>query len=130
MIKNRLRFNLRQKRNYLSRRKFLENEIELVWSYILDYENKFNPFVERKNTITEWKKLTTVNVEEEVQIIKEATELKKKGVKSKDALHIACAVFAECDYFLTTDQELLKKSKSYKKIEVINPINLLTIIED
>jgi len=64
----------------------LENELELVWSYILDYENKFNPFVERKNTITEWKKLATVDVEEEVQIIKEAAELKKEGVKSKDAL--------------------------------------------
>ena len=30
------------------------------------------------------------------------------GVKEKDAFHVACAILAKCDYFITTDDRLLK----------------------
>ncbi len=33
--------------------KIKENKIELVWSYILDFENNVNPFDERKKQISE-----------------------------------------------------------------------------
>jgi len=31
------------------------NDIELAWSYILDYENSLNPYEERMNVILKWK---------------------------------------------------------------------------
>ena len=37
-----------------------------------------------------------------------AEALTTKGIRTYDALHIACAVEADCDYFLTTDRKLLK----------------------
>ncbi|GHV22705.1 hypothetical protein FACS189494_09900 [Spirochaetia bacterium] len=33
----------------------------------------------------------------------------KLKLKRKDALHIACAIEAGCDYFLTTDGKILNK---------------------
>jgi len=40
-------------------------------------------------------------------------------------LYVASAVAGECEYFITTDQELIKKLKDYKKIKVINPTELI-----
>lgn len=39
-------------------------EIELVWSYIIDFENSANPFYERKESIGEWKEMALLNVSE------------------------------------------------------------------
>ena len=36
--------------------KIKENKIEIVWSYILDAENDVNPFKERREQITKWRK--------------------------------------------------------------------------
>ncbi len=36
--------------------KILMNEYQLVWSYMMDYENQVNPFDERRNAIRLWKK--------------------------------------------------------------------------
>ena len=42
----------------------LEGKIRLAWSYILDYENGANPFLERKETIANWKKRAAVDTDE------------------------------------------------------------------
>jgi predicted nucleic acid-binding protein len=36
------------------------------------------------------------------------------GLKAKDALHIACAIEGKANYYLTTDDEILKKCSTYK----------------
>ena len=33
------------------------------------------------------------------------------GVKEKDAFHVACATLSQCDYFITTDDRLLRYQK-------------------
>ena len=48
-------------------------------------------------------------------------ELEELGVKSKDALHVACAIYAQCEYFLTTDDALLGKGKAIPEIKIIDP---------
>jgi predicted nucleic acid-binding protein len=56
---------------------------------------------------------------------KRALELKKVGLKSLDALHVACAEKARAGIFLTTDDNLLAKAtKSEKtlKVKVENPL--------
>ena len=34
-----------------------KKKYSLVWSYMLDYENNDNPYDEKKNTISSWKKI-------------------------------------------------------------------------
>ena len=106
-----------------------ENVIELVWSYILEYENEQNPFIERKEAIKEWKNLAVIDIEENEIILKKAKELMKIGFKSKDALHIACAIEGKAEYFLTTDDKILKKGKHVKEIKIIDPIEFIKILE-
>ena len=103
----------------------LGNQHELVWSYILEYENKHNPFEERRATILKWKNYAVMDVEETQEIIKSAKELHKKGIRSKDALHISCAIWAKCDVFLTTDEYIIKKLADYKRVKVLNPISFI-----
>ena len=38
--------------------------LELVWSYMLDFENAANPFEERRTTISGWRQYATQDVEE------------------------------------------------------------------
>ncbi|MCX6584691.1 MAG: PIN domain-containing protein [Candidatus Aminicenantes bacterium] len=106
------------------------NEIELAWSYILDYENYCNPFEERKNSIKKWRDLATTDIEESGWIIQQAQVIMNLGVKSKDALHVACAIASKCDYFLTTDERLIKKLKNFQEIVVINPLQFISLKEE
>ncbi len=43
----------------------------------------------------------------------------KTGVKEKDAYHVACAIVAQCKYFITTDDRLLKYDS--KDIYLVTP---------
>ena len=42
-----------------------------------------------------------------------------------DVLHVACAITAHADYFLTTDKGILKKADSIFHICVKNPIDFI-----
>ena len=81
---------------------------ELVWSYVLDYENSKNPFRERREQILKWSSYTKEDVEESRELLELATTIEHKGVKKFDALHLACALHSKADYFLTTDDGILK----------------------
>lgn len=98
-----------------------DGELELTWSYILDYENSVNPFEERRTVIARWKAQATADVDETPDVLDKATELNQQGVKSKDALHVSCAMHAQCDYFLTTDDDLLKKGQAISAVKIIDP---------
>jgi predicted nucleic acid-binding protein len=110
--------------------KIKEGKIDLVWSYMLDFENDANPFPERKNTIEKWRRLSGIDVVENSNILSKAVDLTKNGLKPKDALHIACAIEAGCEYFLTTDDQVLKKMNNNSDIAVLNPTDFIKIIEN
>lgn len=44
-----------------------------------------------------------------------------------DALHVASAIYAHADYFLTTDKALLRKMKQDPRIKVLDPIDFVRI---
>lgn len=100
----------------------LDEKIELAWSYIIDFENEFNPFEQRKLVISQWRRHASADTDETPEIISTAEQLVRKGFKSKDALHLACALALKCDYFLTTDDHLIKKATGINEIKVIDPI--------
>lgn len=103
-----------------------DGKIELVWSFIVDFENSANPYEDRKESIADWKKFSTKFIKATEEIRKLAKTLESAhGLKPKDALHLACAIRSESGYFLTTDKQLLKKAASIKEIKVINPIEFI-----
>jgi hypothetical protein len=98
---------------------------ELVWSYILDYENSKNPFRERREQIGKWKKYANVDIDADDSVIELAKSFNQLGLKNFDALHIACAITAKADYFLTTDKGILKKSQMISDIQIKDPIDFI-----
>jgi predicted nucleic acid-binding protein len=62
------------------------------------------------------------------EIAIKADALMKLKLRQKDASHIACAVAAGADYFLTTDKKIL--NKPIEDITVINPIDFIRRYED
>lgn len=108
--------------------KIKEGEYRLVWSYILDYENSKNPYAEKRLAIKPWRRIASECISEESEeILSFAESLYQKGIKTYDALHIACAVSAGCDFYLTTDKKLL--NTPIKEIKVINPIAFVSEME-
>jgi predicted nucleic acid-binding protein len=103
-------------------------KIELVWSYILEYENSVNPFKEKVKQILEWKTIALETIVENRKVKDNSSLFMKLGIKRKDSLHIACAIEGNCEYFITTDDKVLQKGKNIKKIAVVDPIQFIKII--
>ena len=99
--------------------------LELVWSYILDYENNKNPFQERREQIDKWRNYASLDITEEPQILDLAIQLRQRGLKKIDALHIACAIYSGANYFLTTDDGILKKIKHVDQLVITDPIGFI-----
>ena len=105
--------------------RIFKKEIELTWSYILDFENEANPFEQRRLAIRGWKNYASVDTDETKEIIEKAERFHQMGIKSKDSIHLACAISMRCEYFLTTDDELIKKASGIKEIKVTDPISFI-----
>jgi len=102
-----IKIHLESEAKLFVQQKTLDRKYELVWSYILDFENEQNPFELRKQTISKRESIALVNVLENEYIITFAEKLATDVIKAKDVLHISCVVYAGCKYFLTTDKRLL-----------------------
>ena len=107
-----------------------EKQFELVASYMLRYECNNNPFEMRRNTILDFIHKNTfayVGVERKVEIETKASEIMQTGIKFKDACHVASAIYAGCEYFISTDIRLLKYNT--KEIKMVSPIEFVTELE-
>ena len=124
-----MRIKLETEAKLFVQEKILIGKLQLIWSHILEYENMQNPFIERRNAIIEWKKIATKKIGDTKNVVARAYEFTRHGVKSKDALHIACAIEGKAEYFLTTDDKLLKKLAKTRELIVINPVNFIPILE-
>lgn len=120
-----LRIKLETEAKLNIQERIFKKEIELTWSYILDFENAANPFEQRRYAISSWKNHASVNTNETKKIVEMAERFHQMGIKSKDSLHIACAISMQCEYFLTTDNELINKAADIKEISVIDPISFI-----
>ena len=98
-------------------------ELELCWSFILDYENAANPFEEVRERIKEWQSLAAADCALSDEVTDKAAQLMELGLRQMDASHIACAICLNADYFLTTDKKIL--SKPVAGISILNPIDFL-----
>ena len=100
----------------------IENSVELVTSYVLDYENSKNRTLRKRQAIADFMSMNEsfyVGAERETEILKIAGPVIRTGVKEKDALHVACSIYAGCDYFITTDDRLLKYQP--EQVSIVTP---------
>ena len=101
----------------------VEGKIDFVWSYVLEFENSKNPFFEKRNTILAFKPYAIETVWPNPLIESIANTLQRKGLNAYDSLHIACAAFSSCDYFLTVDKKVL--NKSCEAVQITDPVIFL-----
>ena len=125
---NQLKIKLETEAKLFIQQGIIVGDYELVWSYILEYENNCNKFDDKRNAIYEWKKIAKVHCIENDKIIEYAENLYNKNIRTKDALHIACSVYSNSDYFITTDKQLY--NLKLDDIKIINPLNFLNELEE
>ena len=111
--------------------RLVENgKLELIGSYTLDYECSNVPFPMRKKAIMDYISNNIsgyVGAERKDIIAIKAAEIMKTNIKEKDAYHVASAIYAKCDYFITTDARLLKYKTD--EIRLVNPVQFITEME-
>jgi predicted nucleic acid-binding protein len=104
-------------------KEIIDGNIELIWSFILHFENNSNPYADIREQIMLWENIAEKVVIYSADILQKAKEIMTLKIKEKDALHLACAVFAKANCFLTTDKKLL--NKNFRETEILNPIDFV-----
>jgi predicted nucleic acid-binding protein len=104
-----------------------ENKMELVWSFILTFENSRNIFDSKRKAIAQWESRSSFYVEKSEEIRAAAKKIMATGVKEADAIHVACAIAGNCDYFITVDKRLLKYQDD--RLTICNPVEFVKKLE-
>lgn len=127
-----------QERIYFETQAFLillkqidSGKINFLNSFAIEYEISAISETERESKIREYLKAASTYVDYDKKIENRANELKKLGFSAMDSVHIAVAEFAEVDYFVTCDDDIIKLSEKLKKrikIKVTSVSKLVTEI--
>lgn len=118
---NQLKIKLETEAKLFIQQGIINGVYELVWSYVVEFENNQNRFEDRRASINDWKKIAKIHCLENNEIITHAENIKSHyGIRTKDALHIACGVYTKSDYLVTTDKQLFNLKLS--DIKIINPL--------
>ncbi|GHV08463.1 hypothetical protein FACS1894217_10940 [Clostridia bacterium] len=106
-----------------------DNSVDLVVSFFSLFENDANKDSDKAVHIAKFLENASIYIDEthlaEVRALRD--EIMATGVKHKDAIHIATAIIANSDYFITTDKRVLKYQSA--RIKTINPIEFIRIWE-
>jgi predicted nucleic acid-binding protein len=100
----------------------------IVTSDYLTMELLRNPDpVKRANTLamTQYSELLVPALE---SVATRASRLASLGITGFDAPHVAAAEAASCDYLVTTDDRLLKKSQRHQERLMVSLLNLIDIV--
>lgn len=107
-----------------------EKRLDLVSSYTLYYECSNVPVRSRRNAIIEFIETNAryhVDVGNDKIISEKAFLMMNRGIKEKDAFHLASAIYASCEYFISTDIRLLKHRTD--EIKMVTPIEFVLELE-
>ena len=122
---SKLRIMLESEAKLAIQQSIRSGKLELIWSYIMDYENNKNPFQERREQIQKWKEYAAIDIDEDESVLKTAHSIGACGLKQMDSLHLACAITGTANYFVTTDDKILKKCDTIREISIIDPIDFI-----
>jgi len=108
--------------------KAIDKEITLINSFVLEDENTRNPFIVRKDKISDLLKVAIKYVGYSEKLENRAKEIEKFGIMAIDALHIACAEMAKADFFVTCDDLLVRKGMANKERLKVKIIGLMEFL--
>lgn len=114
----------------LVRKRIQISGLELVWSYLNEFEANRNPFPEIRQSVFEWRQLASIIVPPSISIVKIAYDLREVGLRAVDSLHVASAVEANSDYFVSVDDGILSKVTEYRGLQLLNPITFVAKQEE
>jgi predicted nucleic acid-binding protein len=106
-------------------------QITLVASEVLEYEINRITNPQRREYALEILRICRLRVEVDEFILQYAREFKERGIMSLDALHLACAMMRNVDYFCTSDDKFLRKAKMLNSLSmhVVSPLELVVELE-
>lgn len=108
-----------------------DGNVDLITSYMLDYENDKNRFPHKRQAIKNFMNTNEafyVGYEKNLDVKEIAAQIISTGVKSSDAYHVACAILADGDFFITTDDRLLKYQTD--QIQIVTPGEFIRRLEE
>lgn len=125
------KFSVEAKKIIQIQREIVQKNIELVTSFMLHYENYRKKDEDQRDKIDFFIKMHRkiyigIDSIESLKIF--VDDFVSRGLKQKDAYHLASAIFANCDYFLTFDKKLLKFVTD--KIKILSPVEFLEVFEN
>ena len=126
-----VRVSLESQAKLYIQRQIVARRLELVSSYVLLSENLANPVKSKRENIRDFIDANSaifVSSANEDKIDMKAEEIMRTGIKYADACHVACAILAGCESFITTDKRLLKYQTD--EIRMLNPVNFVSEWEE
>lgn len=112
-------------------KEIVQKNLELVTSFMLHYENYRKKNFDEREKIDFFIKSNRkfyVGIDSVESLKVFANNFVSQGLKLKDAYHLASAVFANCDYFITFDKKLLKFPTD--KIKILNPAEFMEVFQN
>lgn len=111
--------------------KIKNGDFILLWSFMIEYENSLNPFDDVKLEIYMASSLANKVITHNEEIYNVAKKFEPKGIKPRDALHLACALRGKADFFITCDDKIIKKASALGiSLKVRNPIRFIEEMEE
>lgn len=111
--------------------KIKNGDFRLLWSFMIEYENSLNPFDDVKLEIDMASSLANKTITHNGEIYNVAKKFESKGIKPRDALHLACALRGKADYFITCDDKITKKASVLGvSLKIMNPIRFIEEMEE
>jgi predicted nucleic acid-binding protein len=102
----------------------------LIWSSVLDFECKNNPFEDHRHAILQWRWLAKLVVMVDDEIIARAKAHQAHGIDKFDALHVACAISGQADLFITTDDRLINRMRKIDTLPTMLPGEAIAFLEN
>jgi predicted nucleic acid-binding protein len=110
-----------------------QKNVKLIWSFMHEDENILCPFLERRLEVIRLSVLCKVRIGPTREIYQLAKDFQQRAkLSAKDSIHMACAYHAKCKFFLTCDDELIKRANRLNleiKIKIINPVDYIREVE-
>lgn len=99
----------------------------LVWSFIHADENGMCPYANRRQSVEYLSTICLIKVAPDEGIRSKAAGLVSSlGLSAKDALHVASALAVNADFFLTCDDQLVRKCRNCDlAVNVMNPVEFM-----
>jgi len=125
---NQFKIKIESEAKLIIQEKIKNKELDLIWSFILDYENSRNIDKLKQHEIYQFEKYSKEYFPGYETTLGGAEILMKMGFKKMDALHLISAIQSKCNYFITTDKRILNKDELISELKIINPVEFVILL--